>query len=68
MPEDPNSWYCWWAPIKELGLRRLMRDMMPKNLTPSQKRRRIWFIVLFVLAEVLLAIYLWIVLSRTLGL
>jgi len=66
MPEDPTSWYCWWA-IKDLQLRRITRYMSLQNLTPRQKRRRLLGFVLMLLVYVPLSIYMWILMNRAIG-
>jgi hypothetical protein len=65
--KDPTSQYVWWAPLKDLQLRELWRLMIPRKLTPKQKRRMLWFYAVILLVELLLAIYIWILLSRTIG-
>ncbi len=67
MSEDPTSWYCWWAPIKDLQLRELWRSMTPQNLTPSQKKRGLGIFGLIFLVEVILGICISFLLNRTLG-
>ncbi len=66
MPEDPNSWYCWWA-IKDLQVRRITRYMTLQDLTPRQKRRRLWAFVVTLIVGVPLSIYMWILMNRAIG-
>jgi hypothetical protein len=66
MSEDPTSWYCWWAPLKDLEKDLGVREFWGK-MTPKQKRRTLWICGVVFLVEVPLFFYILTALTRMAG-